>query len=127
MEGTCRTRETGSEQGFQLPELRPCMRFAISPAAPAATSRSASPPSTINGTGTDDGLEVFSCWATPDRPLSVCRPGEPVVGGGLEPLPASVLPGPLPPPPPPPPAVVVVVPLSPAPPVVSAGTGVFGV
>src|SRR5262249_57205252 len=82
------------------------------------------PPSRIKATGTDDGREVFSGGAPPERPLSVCRPGGRVLGGGLVRLP-SLPPPPLPPPPPPP--AVVVVPLSPGSPAVWAGTGVFGV
>ncbi len=52
------------------------MRFAISPAAPAATSRSARPPSTSSGTGSDDGLDEFR---PPAIPLSPLRPDVPVV------------------------------------------------
>src|SRR5581483_4241817 len=58
----------------QGPGRRAWTRFRTSPPAPAATSTRASAPSTISGTGTEDGLDGLSCWATPGRPPSGLRP-----------------------------------------------------
>src|SRR5262249_14882834 len=59
--------------------LRAWTRLAIRPAAPAATSRSASAPRMINGSGTDDALDGFASWATPESPPGVVLPAPPAV------------------------------------------------
>ena len=58
------------------PVCRAWIRFAARPAAPAATSRIARPPSTSSGSGSDVGLDGFSCSATPAEALvRAWRPG----------------------------------------------------
>src|SRR5512146_504910 len=95
------------------PYYRPWRRFASMPSPPAATSSRARAPSTIRGTGTEDGLE----WLTLSTALGSPPPGG-FRPGGLGVVDVAVDP------------VVVLVPL-PDPVVVvgfeAGGTGVLGV
>ena len=67
----------GGRAGSQVPGRRAWMRFAISPAAPAATSSSARPPRISSGVGIEDGSSALTVPASPSLPWLP----PPVVGG----------------------------------------------